>query len=258
MINVQGISNYYILINRYRSSKEERAVKVYTIAQESNYLVIRNISAIGVGEELIQLLASYGTILEYRYLYDVPAAPYTEVMWVKFKDIQSAMYRIIFINIIMYRDAKVKMNKTSFYGLDLFIMYGPEYESVNETLEKLEYRRKSVHQRIITNKLEEGESIKGIKPINLKPIKPIAESENKEVKSLLLLPEQSSPLLPSPTSQISEEKKEEIKDDLINTTVEETIADKVRQKLHSLKKKAEEDTKMQIQQMEPKKKRKRI
>lgn len=93
MINDQGILFIYIFCNRYRSSKEERAVKVYTIAQESNYLVIRNISAIGVGEEIIQLLASYGTILEYRYLYDVPAAPYTEVMWVKFKDIQSAMYR---------------------------------------------------------------------------------------------------------------------------------------------------------------------
>lgn len=145
------------------------------------------------------------------------------------------------------------MNKTSFYGLDLFIMYGPEYESVSETLEKLEYRRKTVHQRIITNKLEEGESIKGIKPINLKPIKPITESENKEEKSVSPQPEQ----LP-PTIQVSEEKKEEIKEILINSTVEETIVDKVHQKLHSLKKKAEEDTKMQMQQIEPKKKRKRI
>lgn len=145
------------------------------------------------------------------------------------------------------------MNKTSFYGLDLFIMYGPEYESVSETLEKLEYRRKTVHQRIITNKLEEGESIKGIKPINLKPIKPITESENKEEKSVSPQPEQ----LP-PTIQVSEEKKEEIKEILINSSVEETIVDKVHQKLHSLKKKAEEDTKMQMQQIEPKKKRKRI
>lgn len=145
------------------------------------------------------------------------------------------------------------MNKTSFYGLDLFIMYGPEYESVSETLEKLEYRCKTVHQRIITNKLEEGESIKGIKPINLKPIKPITESENKEEKSVSPQPEQ----LP-PTIQVSEEKKEEIKEILINSSVEETIVDKVHQKLHSLKKKAEEDTKMQMQQIEPKKKRKRI
>lgn len=145
------------------------------------------------------------------------------------------------------------MNKTSFYGLDLFIMYGPEYESVSETLEKLEYRRKTVHQRIITNKLEEGESIKGIKPINLKPIKPITESENKEEKSVSPQTQQ----LPPPI-QVSEEKKEEIKEILINSSVEETIVDKVHQKLHSLKKKAEEDTKMQMQQIEPKKKRKRI
>lgn len=145
------------------------------------------------------------------------------------------------------------MNKTSFYGLDLFIMYGPEYESVSETLEKLEYRRKTVHQRIITNKLEEGESIKGIKPINLKPIKPITESKNKEEKSVSPQTQQ----LPPPI-QVSEEKKEEIKEILINSSVEETIVDKVHQKLHSLKKKAEEDTKMQMQQMEPKKKRKRI
>lgn len=150
------------------------------------------------------------------------------------------------------------MNKTSFYGLDLFIMYGPEYESVSETLEKLEYRRKTVHQRIITNKLEEGESIKGIKPINLKPIKPITESENKEEKSVSPQPEQSQTQQLPPPIQVSEEKKEEIKEILINSSVEETIVDKVHQKLHSLKKKAEEDTKMQMQQIEPKKKRKRI
>lgn len=264
MIKDLGIKHFIVSYsfnnNRYRSSKEERAVKVYTVAQESNYLVIRNISAVGVGEELIQLLASYGTILEYRYLDDIPAAPYTEVMWVKFKDVQSAMY-FFSIFLIFNRDAKVKMNKTSFYGLDLFIMYGPEYESVQETLDKLEYRRKTVHQRIIANKLEEGQSLKGIKPINLKPIKSIVtesekndnknENDGDDKKKKKEDKESQSSLL----NEQKEEMKEEVKEtDFVN----ESIANKVNQKLHSLKKKAEEEVKKQMEHIEPKKKRRRI
>lgn len=264
MIKDLGIKHFIVSYsfnnNRYRSSKEERAVKVYTVAQESNYLVIRNISAVGVGEELIQLLASYGTILEYRYLDDIPAAPYTEVMWVKFKDVQSAMY-FFPIFLIFNRDAKVKMNKTSFYGLDLFIMYGPEYESVQETLDKLEYRRKTVHQRIIANKLEEGQSLKGIKPINLKPIKSIVtesekndnknENDGDDKKKKKEDKESQSSLL----NEQKEEMKEEVKEtDFVN----ESIANKVNQKLHSLKKKAEEEVKKQMEHIEPKKKRRRI
>lgn len=41
------------------------------------------------------------------------------------------------------------MNKTSFYGNDLFIMYAPEYETVEDTISKLEYRNEIVNQRII-------------------------------------------------------------------------------------------------------------
>lgn len=46
-------------------------------------------------------------------------------------------------------ECKIKMNKTSFYGNDLFITYAPEYETVEDTISKLEYRNEIVNQRII-------------------------------------------------------------------------------------------------------------
>ena len=40
------------------------------------------------------------------------------------------------------------MNKTSFFGQDLWIQYAPEYESVEDTKLKLDGRRIAVRQRL--------------------------------------------------------------------------------------------------------------
>lgn len=48
----------------------------------------------------------------------------------------------------MFRVAKRKMNNQSFYGSILKVNYGPEYEEVEDTRQKLIERRKAVAARL--------------------------------------------------------------------------------------------------------------
>ena len=48
----------------------------------------------------------------------------------------------------LHRIAKKKLDDYSFYGGSLHVSYAPEYESVNETREKLQERRKVVAAKI--------------------------------------------------------------------------------------------------------------
>ena len=65
----------------------------------------------------------------YRLLDEYPSEPYTDVYWIKFVSIDSA------------RVAKRKMDNRSFFGKDLHVCYAPEYETVQDTREKLQERR---------------------------------------------------------------------------------------------------------------------
>jgi hypothetical protein len=49
---------------QYRESRWERAVKVYTVNQESKYLLVTNVHALGVTKELLELFSLYGDIAE--------------------------------------------------------------------------------------------------------------------------------------------------------------------------------------------------
>ena len=64
-----------------------------------------------------------------RFLDEYPSKPYTDVYWIKYADINSA------------RAAKRKLDNKSFFGKELHIFYVPEYETVQETREKLQQRR---------------------------------------------------------------------------------------------------------------------
>ena len=48
----------------------------------------------------------------------------------------------------MYRQAKHKMNKTSFFGQDLWIQYAPEFESAADVLTKLKGRKIAIRKRL--------------------------------------------------------------------------------------------------------------
>ena len=54
------------------------------------FLIIRNIPITDVISELIQQLALYGTIEEYNLVYDLPSAPFTQTVWVKFEKTSAA------------------------------------------------------------------------------------------------------------------------------------------------------------------------
>lgn len=54
------------------------------------FLIIRNIPVTDVISELIQQLALYGTIEEYNLVYDLPSAPFTQTVWVKFEKTSAA------------------------------------------------------------------------------------------------------------------------------------------------------------------------
>ncbi|XP_008935901.1 PREDICTED: RNA-binding protein 48, partial [Merops nubicus] len=105
---------------------------VYTINLESRYLLIQGVPALGVMKELVEQFALYGAIQEYHALDEYPADQFTEVYLIKFQKLQCA------------RVAKKKMDERSFFGSLLHVCYAPEFETVQETREKLQDRRKYI------------------------------------------------------------------------------------------------------------------
>lgn len=71
----------------------------------------------------------------YRLLDDYPSEPYTDVYWIKFVNIDDA------------RVAKKKMDNRSFFGKNLHVCYAPEYESLQDTREKLRKRMEVIAKK---------------------------------------------------------------------------------------------------------------
>ncbi|CAG8652646.1 10997_t:CDS:2, partial [Dentiscutata erythropus] len=91
-----------------------------------------NVPALGLSKELLELFSLYGAIEEYRYLDDYPCEKFTDVYWIKFQTIAEA------------RVAKRKVDDHSFFSSYLRVRYGPEYESIEDTRQKLQDRRNVV------------------------------------------------------------------------------------------------------------------
>ncbi|XP_056597377.1 RNA-binding protein 48 [Triplophysa dalaica] len=119
---------------KYREGRRLKAVKVYTINLESRFLLVQGVPAIGVMTELVQLFALYGVIEEYRVLDEYPAEQFTEVYLFKFQKFTSA------------RVAKRHTDEKSFFGGQLHVCYAPEYETVEETRQKLQDRRRYINR----------------------------------------------------------------------------------------------------------------
>uniref|UniRef100_A0A8C1A1V9 RNA-binding protein 48 n=2 Tax=Cyprinus carpio TaxID=7962 RepID=A0A8C1A1V9_CYPCA len=119
---------------KYREGRRLKAVKVYTINLESRFLLVQGVPAIGVMAELVQLFALYGVIEEYRALDEYPAEQFTEVYLFQFQKLTSA------------RVAKWNTDEKSFFGGQLHVCYAPEYETVEETRQKLQDRRRYVNR----------------------------------------------------------------------------------------------------------------
>lgn len=89
----------------YREGKVPKAVKVYTCAQESKYLLATNIPSIGVHNELVKLFNIYGSVEEHKLLDEYPCEEFCETMLIKYVKIEHArqisirFYTIIILKI---------------------------------------------------------------------------------------------------------------------------------------------------------------
>ncbi|KAJ9554427.1 hypothetical protein OSB04_018472 [Centaurea solstitialis] len=132
-----------------RNKDEAAAVRVYTVCDESNpknnsvclirvrYLIVRNVPALGCGDQLRKLFEGYGEIDEFIPLDDVECEPFTDVYWIKFHQVNNARWF-----------AKRKLDESVFIGNRLQVSYAPQYESLSDTKEKLEGRKKEVLARL--------------------------------------------------------------------------------------------------------------
>ncbi|XP_028107399.1 RNA-binding protein 48-like isoform X2 [Camellia sinensis] len=121
-------------MSRYRD--DSPAVRVYTVCDESKYLIVRNVPALGCGDELSKLFGSYGEIEECKPKDDEDCEPFTDVYWIKFYVVNNARF------------AKRKLDEFVFLGNRLQVSYAPHYESLSDTKDKLEGRRKEVLARL--------------------------------------------------------------------------------------------------------------
>lgn len=124
---------------------------------ESRYLIVQNVPAVNVVQELTNLFGLFGVIVETKILDDYPKKEqFNEVLLIKFERLSHSrlvckvqnVCREINLIYFLLRVAKRKMDNFSFMGNVLHVFYAPEYESVDETREKLSLRRIEVARQL--------------------------------------------------------------------------------------------------------------
>lgn len=121
----------------YREPKRPRAVCVYTIAQESRYLIIENITTAASIKDMIEHCKKFGQVTNYRALDDHISSTNTEdVCLVEYDTINSARF------------AKRKMDDKVFYHHKLRVYYAPEYETFDDIRVKFADRFQAIHKRL--------------------------------------------------------------------------------------------------------------
>uniref|UniRef100_A0A0E0JUF5 RNA-binding protein 48 n=1 Tax=Oryza punctata TaxID=4537 RepID=A0A0E0JUF5_ORYPU len=116
--------------------REAAAVRVYTVCDESKFLIVRNVPSLGCGDDLANLFATYGPLDECTPMDAEDCDPYTDVFFIKFSHVSNARF------------AKRKLDESVFLGNRLQVSYAPQFESLLDTKEKLEVRRKEVLGRM--------------------------------------------------------------------------------------------------------------
>ncbi|GJN18759.1 hypothetical protein PR202_gb05955 [Eleusine coracana subsp. coracana] len=119
-----------------RCRDDPAPVRVYTVCDESKYLVVRNVPSLGCGDELANLFGTYGPVEECKPMDAEDCEPYTDVFFIKFSQVSNARF------------AKRKLDESVFLGNRLQVSYAPHFESLSDTKEKLEVRRQEVLGRI--------------------------------------------------------------------------------------------------------------
>lgn len=119
-----------------RNRDEPPAVRVYTVCDESKYLILRNVPALGCGDELFKLFGSYGEVEECKPMDAEDCEQFTDIYWIKFCHVNNARF------------AKKKLDEHVFFGNRLQVSYASQFESLSDTKDKLEGRRREVMARL--------------------------------------------------------------------------------------------------------------
>ena len=115
----------------YRAPNKPNAIKVYTVSQESCYILIQEVPALNLSSELASLLKNFGTLVRFEKVQNVPCETFREAYLAKYTTLASARF------------IKKKYDDFAFFGSQLHLSYAPEYETVEETCDKLNCYRKT-------------------------------------------------------------------------------------------------------------------
>ncbi|KAJ2942221.1 hypothetical protein O0L34_g15768 [Tuta absoluta] len=128
----------------YRQGRKLTAIKVYTVNNESNHLLIFGVPSLKLRQEIKSLFAKFGTLLQFTVTTEYPMESFTETYHAVFEKIQSA------------RIAKKMLDTKNFYGGSLHVCYAPELEEISETRMKIFQRQKDVLNRLKNLKTEKA------------------------------------------------------------------------------------------------------
>uniref|UniRef100_K3X651 RNA-binding protein 48 n=1 Tax=Globisporangium ultimum (strain ATCC 200006 / CBS 805.95 / DAOM BR144) TaxID=431595 RepID=K3X651_GLOUD len=132
------------------ASRTSRNVRVFTVNNESRYVVVRNIPALGVIDDLLTRFSLYGKICEYRILDHPDDRPlddgasaeqeeeddrFTDMVWIQYETVNNA------------RHAKARGVQKPFFGSILRVSYAPHFETKDDTMLKLRQRRELLQRR---------------------------------------------------------------------------------------------------------------
>lgn len=131
---------------KYRQGRKLTAIKVYTVNDESQHLLIRGVPSINLHDEVEKLCKRYGNVLS--------------IQQVQFEDQEefTHSFHVIFIQIQSARFAKKQIDTKNFFGGILHVCYAPELESIEQTRSKLQMRVIEVKRHI--NKIGLNHTIK--------------------------------------------------------------------------------------------------
>lgn len=73
-----------------RDRGEPAAVRIYTVCDESKYLIVRNVPSLGCGDELGTLFSTYGPLEECTPMDGEDCEEYTDVFFIKFSQVCKA------------------------------------------------------------------------------------------------------------------------------------------------------------------------
>lgn len=123
----------------YRKGKRETAMKVFTIADESIYLLIQNVpklSGVDIDYELKSRCYRYGSMSKFELVDYDKTESFNCVYLVKYEKLVDSIR------------AKKRLDDYVFFGSSLHVCYAPEYETIEETLAKINARQRYVNIKL--------------------------------------------------------------------------------------------------------------